>query len=65
MRQRYGPAGGVMIKLRRAQLSFIDGLITAEVLGLREDWMPHADEVLADEQLMVITYEALAKRCAC
>jgi transposase, IS5 family len=63
MRQRYGPAGGVMIKLRRAQLSFIDGLITAEVLGLREDWMPHADEVLADEQLMVITYEALAKRC--
>ena len=51
-----------MIKMRRAQLSFIDGLIATEVLGLRDDWMPHADEVLADEQLMAITYEALAKR---
>jgi IS5 family transposase len=51
-----------MIKMRRAQLNFIDSLIAAEVLGLREDWMPHADQVLADEQLMAITYEALAKR---
>jgi IS5 family transposase len=51
-----------MIKMRRAQLSFIDGLIAAEVLGLREDWMPHADEVLADEQLVAAVYEALAKR---
>ena len=62
MRQRHGPAGGAMIKMRRAQLNFIDSLIAAEVLGLREDWMPHADQVLADEQLMAITYEALAKR---
>ena len=51
-----------MIKMRRAQLNFIDSLIAAEVLGLREDWMPHADQVLADEPLMAITYEALAKR---
>jgi IS5 family transposase len=51
-----------MIKVRCAQLSFGDGLIDAEVHDLREDWMPHADEVLADEQLVVITYEALAKR---
>jgi IS5 family transposase len=53
-----------MIKMRRAQLSFGDGLIAAEVSDLREDWMPHADEVLADEQLVAITYEALAKRRA-
>jgi transposase, IS5 family len=28
-----------MIEMRRAQLSFGDGLITAEVDDLREDWM--------------------------
>jgi hypothetical protein len=27
-------------------------LIAAEVHDLREDWMPYADEVLADEQLV-------------
>ena len=51
-----------MIKMRRAQLTFGDGLIAAEVHDLREDWMPYADEVLADEQLVMITYAALAKR---
>jgi hypothetical protein len=29
-----------MIKMRRAQLTFVDGLIVAEVHDLREDWMP-------------------------
>ena len=29
-----------MIKMRRAQLTFGDGLIAAEVHDLREDWMP-------------------------
>jgi IS5 family transposase len=50
-----------MIEMRRAQLSFGDGLITAEVDDLREDWMAHADAVLADEALMTTVYEALAK----
>jgi IS5 family transposase len=48
--------------MRRAQLSFGDGLIAEEVSELREDWMKHADEVLADDQLMAVVFEALAKR---
>ena len=51
-----------MIKMRRAQLSFGDGLIAAEVGDLCEDWMKHADQVLADELLVAAVYEALAKR---
>src|SRR5215470_14471182 len=41
-----------VIKMRRAQLSFGDGLIANEVEDLREKWMTHADEVLEDEQLV-------------
>ena len=48
--------------MRRAQLSFGDGLIAEEVSDLREDWMTHADQVLADEQIVAAVYEALAKR---
>jgi IS5 family transposase len=51
-----------MIEMRRAQLSFGDGLIVEEVSDLREDWMAHADEVLADEELVRTVYEALSKR---
>jgi IS5 family transposase len=51
-----------MIEMRRAQLSFGDGLIAEEVNDLREDWMAYADEVLADEEIVAIVYEALAKR---
>jgi transposase, IS5 family len=51
-----------MIEMRRAQLSFGDGLITGEVSDLREDWMEHADQVLADEEIVAAVYEALAKR---
>jgi IS5 family transposase len=51
-----------MIEMRRAQISFGDGLIAAEIGDLREDWMAHADAVLADEALMTTVYEALAKR---
>src|SRR3979490_928624 len=51
-----------MIKMRRAQLSFGDGLIAEEVSDLREDWMKHADEVLEDELLVAAVYEALGKR---
>jgi IS5 family transposase len=51
-----------MIDPRRAQLSFGDRLIAEEVDGLYEEWMVHADEVLADEVIVMAAYEALAKR---
>src|SRR5919201_7133554 len=51
-----------MIEMRRAQLSFGDGLIAEEVSDLREHWMEYADQVLADEQIVAAVYEALAKR---
>ena len=51
-----------MIEMRRRQLSFGDGLIAGEVSDLREDWMHHADQVLADEQIVAAVYEALARR---
>jgi transposase, IS5 family len=57
-----GERGGDMIEMRRAQLSFGDGLIAEEVSDLREDWMRHADRVLADERIVAAVYEALAKR---
>ena len=57
-----GARGDAMIEMRRAQLSFGDGLIAGEVSDLREDWMPYADQVLADEQIVAVVYEALAKR---
>jgi len=42
-----------VIEMRRVQLSFGDGLITDEVDDLREDWMKHADAVLADTRALV------------
>jgi transposase, IS5 family len=51
-----------MIEMRRAQRSFGDGLIAEEVSDLREDWMQHADQVLADEALVTAVYQALGKR---
>src|SRR5260370_20767540 len=48
--------------MRRTQLSFGDGLIAGEVSDLREGWMEHADRVLADEQIVAVVYEALARR---
>jgi len=51
-----------VIEMRRAQLSFGDGLISEEVSDLRESWMKHADRVLADEQIVAAVYEALARR---
>src|SRR5258708_36008524 len=62
MRPHQGRGGKAVIEMRRAQLSFGDGLIVEEVSDLREDWMPHADQVLADEQIVAAVYEALAKR---
>src|SRR5262249_33208369 len=57
-----GARGGHMIEMRRAQLRFGDGLIAGEVRDLREEWMRQADQVLADEQIVAVVYEALAKR---
>src|SRR5215831_6550687 len=57
-----GRGGSSMIEMRRTQLGFGDGLIAEEVSDLREDWMKHADQVLADEEIVAIVYEALAKR---
>ncbi len=51
-----------MIELRRTQRSFGDGLIAEEVSDLREAWMEHADQVLADEEILTAVHEALAKR---
>src|SRR5712691_8382992 len=65
---RNGPhrsgGGSSMIEMRRAQLSFGDGLIAEEISDLREDWMKHADTVLSDEDIVAAVYEALAKRHA-
>ena len=57
-----GGVGGDMIEMRRVQLRFGDGLIAEEVSDLREEWMRHADQVLADEQIVAVVYEALSKR---
>jgi IS5 family transposase len=51
-----------MIELRRGQRSFGDGLIAEEVSDLREAWMAHADQVLADEEILSSVHEALSKR---
>lgn len=51
-----------MIEMRRNQLNFGDGLIAEEVSDLREGWMNQADKVLADEDVVSIVYDALAKR---
>src|SRR5246127_5411105 len=51
-----------MIEMRLAQLGFGDGVIAEEVSDLREEWMHHADRVLADEEIVAAVYEALAKR---
>jgi transposase, IS5 family len=51
-----------MIEARRAQVTFGDKLIADEVEGLYEDWMVHADQVMADNGIVMAAYEALAKR---
>ena len=51
-----------MIEARRAQRSFGDGLVAAEVSDLHEAWMRRADRVLDDPQIVAAVYEALAQR---
>jgi IS5 family transposase len=51
-----------VIERYRAQRSFGDGLIAAEVADLYEAWMRQADRVLDDPQIVAAVYEALAQR---
>jgi IS5 family transposase len=51
-----------VIKTHRAQRSFGDGLIAAEVKDLHEAWMRHPDQLLGDPQIVAAVYEALAQR---
>jgi IS5 family transposase len=51
-----------MIDIRRRQRSFGDGFIRETVDELWENWMRHADVVLADEELLEIVYQALQRR---
>ena len=51
-----------MIRMRRQQRTFGDGLIEDEAKALYEDWMIHADRVLEDEDLIAPFFEALGKR---
>jgi len=51
-----------VIERGRAQRTFGDGLIAEEVKDLYEDWMKHADHVLADNEIVAAVYDALAKR---
>jgi hypothetical protein len=44
--------GGVVIETHRAQRSFGDGLIAAEVADLHKAWMRRADRVLDDPQIV-------------
>ena len=62
MRRRRDAGGRTVIETRRAQRTFGDGLIADEVKDLHEDWMKHADQVLADKEIVAAVYEALAKR---
>ena len=62
MRRRRERGQSAVIELRRAQLSFGDGLIAGEVKDLRESWMNHADRLLDDETIVAPVYEALGRR---
>src|SRR6516162_6599635 len=62
MTPRRGGRGRSVIKTHRAQRSFGDGLIAEEVKDLHEAWMKHADQLLADPEIVAAVYEALAQR---
>jgi transposase, IS5 family len=51
-----------MIKVRRLQASFADGLIAEEVSALYEPWMRHSDQILDDDQLLNLVQQELSKR---
>jgi IS5 family transposase len=51
-----------MIELSRPQISFAEALIEEEVGSLWEPWMRQVDQVLEDQELLHIVYDALARR---
>ena len=51
-----------MIKLRHQQPSLWEGLFAEEVAELWEPWMRVVDELLEDEELLEVVYEAQGKR---
>jgi hypothetical protein len=56
MHLRQSAGGKPVIDPRRTQHNFGDKLIADEVKDLQEDWMIHADQVLADEQILELVY---------
>jgi hypothetical protein len=50
-----------VIAPRRLQRSFGDGLIAAEIKDLHEVWMPHADIILADDEIVHAVHQASVK----
>jgi len=51
-----------LIEVRRAQRSFGDGFITAEIKDLQEPWMAHVDAMLDDEAMVSAVHHALVQR---
>src|SRR5260370_11915497 len=51
-----------MIRARRAQRTFGEGLIAEEVKDLHEEWMKHADRVLGDKEIVAAIWRAVGKR---
>lgn len=51
-----------MIKARRLQRNFGDGLIAAEVNDLHEAWMRQVDAMLDDDAIVSAVYQGLAQR---
>jgi transposase, IS5 family len=51
-----------VIRMRRGQRTFGDGLIEDEAEALYEDWMIQADRVLEDEDLIAPFFKALGMR---
>jgi transposase, IS5 family len=51
-----------MTEARRLQSRFADGLIREEVGDLWEAWMRQADQILQDETLLQLVYDALGRR---
>jgi IS5 family transposase len=51
-----------VITLRSSQPRFAEGFIEEAVGNLWEPWMRHADQILEDEKLLNLVYEALVQR---
>jgi IS5 family transposase len=51
-----------LIEAQRAQRSFGDGFITAEIRDLQEPWMAHVDAMLANEAMVSAVHRALVQR---